>query len=129
MIDSRSIDRYGLSKSLKVSLEEIKSVLYRDGVKLIFDGNSSFGVKGIFTLIKGDNLLDAISAASILAKVTRDRIMVEYAKKYGDYGFEKHKGYSTKAHLKAVERYGLCDIHRRSFNIPTSSVENDTLPL
>ena len=67
------------------------------------------------SIIKGDTLSMSIAAASILAKVTRDHLMIEYAKKYPQYGFEKHKGYVTKAHKEALAKYGPCPIHRKSF--------------
>lgn len=67
------------------------------------------------SIIKGDAKSMSIGGASILAKVTRDRIMKEYAKIYPEYGFEKHKGYVTKAHKEALAKYGICPIHRRSF--------------
>lgn len=66
-------------------------------------------------LIHGDALSYSIAAASIVAKVTRDNIMREFAKLYPQYGFEKHKGYGTKAHIEALKEYGACPIHRRSF--------------
>ncbi len=66
-------------------------------------------------VIGGDAKSEAIAAASILAKVERDRYMCEMAVQYPQYGFEKHKGYGTKAHYEAIEKYGLCPIHRRSF--------------
>lgn len=66
-------------------------------------------------VIGGDAKSEAIAAASILAKVTRDRDMCEMAEKYPGYGFEKHKGYGTKAHYEAIERLGLCPIHRKTF--------------
>ena len=66
-------------------------------------------------VIGGDAKSEAIAAASILAKVERDRYMCEMSVKYPQYGFEKHKGYGTKAHYEAIEKYGLCPIHRRSF--------------
>ena len=66
-------------------------------------------------LVKGDEKLACISAASILAKVTRDRLMVEQAKLYPNYGFEKHKGYLTKDHLEALKQYGPCEIHRLTY--------------
>ena len=67
------------------------------------------------TLIKGDALSASVAAASILAKVTRDRYMLEMAEKYPQYGFEKHKGYGTKAHTEALRAHGPCEIHRLSF--------------
>ena len=71
--------------------------------------------KEVTSLVKGDTLSCSIAAASILAKVTRDHIMYELDKKYPEYGFKKHKGYPTKAHLEALETYGVLDIHRRSY--------------
>ena len=66
-------------------------------------------------IINGDELIPIISLASIVAKVSRDRLMVELAKKYPLYGFEKHKGYGTVVHYEMLKKYGLCDIHRRSY--------------
>ena len=66
-------------------------------------------------VIKGDANSMSIAAASILAKVSRDRLCREYAEKYPEYGFEKHKGYGTKAHTEAILKYGPCEIHRLSF--------------
>lgn len=78
------------------------------------------------SIIKGDAKSISIGAASILAKVTRDRIMKEYGKQYPEYGFEKHKGYVTKAHKEALEKYGVTSIHRRSF-APVQKVLNEQL--
>ncbi len=66
-------------------------------------------------VVKGDANSMSIAAASILAKVSRDRLMLEYAKQYPEYGFEKHKGYGTKVHTEAILKYGECPIHRPSF--------------
>ena len=72
------------------------------------------GIKQI-AIVHGDARSVSIAAASILAKVTRDHIMIEYSEKYPEYGFEKHKGYGTAQHIGAIREYGLCPIHRRSF--------------
>ena len=82
----------------------------------LIDGNreTDFGLP-VKTVVKGDSLSANIAAASILAKVTRDNIMVELAQQYPEYGFEIHKGYGTKAHYEALGTYGPCPIHRRSF--------------
>ncbi len=67
------------------------------------------------SVVKGDQNIYSVAAASIVAKVTRDRMMREYAQKYPGYGFDKHKGYGTKAHYEAIERLGISPIHRRTF--------------
>jgi ribonuclease HII len=66
-------------------------------------------------IIKGDSLSISIAAASIIAKVTRDRLMNEYDVTYPQYGFAKHKGYYTSEHIRSLQQYGPCQIHRRSF--------------
>ena len=123
-VNAAKIDEIGLSKSIKECLEAIKQHFGEDA-NFLFDGNSSFGVEGIPTLIKADAKVQAVSAASILAKVYRDRQMIEYAKVYPEYGFEKHKGYGTKAHLEAIDKFGYCEIHRRSFKIKLKNIENN----
>jgi len=65
--------------------------------------------------VGGDALSASIAAASIIAKVTRDRMMDGYHERYPQYDFAKHKGYGTKRHVEMIERHGLCEIHRRSF--------------
>jgi len=69
-------------------------------------------------IVKGDGRVACIAAASIFAKVHRDRLMVKFAEQFPNYGFEKHKGYGTKAHLDAIQKFGQCEIHRRSFKVP-----------
>ena len=82
----------------------------------LIDGNreTDFGLP-VKTVVKGDSLSANIAAASILAKVTRDNLMLELAQQYPEYGFDIHKGYGTKAHYEALRKYGPCPIHRRSF--------------
>jgi ribonuclease HII len=67
------------------------------------------------SIVKADDKVFSVSAASIIAKVTRDKIMVKYDKKYPEYNFKKHKGYGTKEHLKNIKKNGICEIHRKSF--------------
>jgi len=67
------------------------------------------------TVVKGDGKSMSVAAASVLAKVTRDRLMLEYDKKYPEYDFKKHKGYGTKEHTELIKKYGPCEIHRMSF--------------
>lgn len=66
-------------------------------------------------IVKGDSKSMSVAAASVLAKVTRDRLMLEYDKKYPEYNFKKHKGYGTKEHTELIKQYGPCEIHRLSF--------------
>ena len=82
----------------------------------LIDGNRfpPLEIQGEY-VVKGDAKSMSIAAASILAKVSRDRLCYEYAEKYPEYGFDKHKGYGTKAHTEAILKYGPCEIHRMSF--------------
>ena len=82
----------------------------------LIDGNreTDFGLP-VQTIVKGDSLSANIAAASILAKVTRDRFMLEMDEKYPQYGFATHKGYGTRAHYAALREFGPCPIHRRTF--------------
>ncbi len=82
----------------------------------LIDGNRNKGIEyPSVTVIKGDALCADIAAASILAKVSRDRYMYTMAEKYPQYGFEKHKGYGTKLHYENIAKYGACPIHRMTF--------------
>lgn len=100
-------------KGLTVSLQELSQ---RPDLILVdaLNGIDTLGIP-YDSIIKGDAKCYSIAAASIIAKVTRDRIMREWDKVYPEYGFEKHKGYGTAAHIAAIREHGLCPIHRRSF--------------
>lgn len=83
---------------------------------VLIDGNQMIDIDiPAQTVVSGDAKSESIAAASIIAKVTRDRILREFDKKYPQYGFAKHKGYGTKTHIEAIKEYGLTDIHRPSF--------------
>lgn len=112
---AQEVDALGISKCLHMGLQSIKKHL--PDVDYLFDGNSTFGVEGIETMVKADDKVAAVSAASILAKVTRDREIIALSKLYPQYGFEKHKGYGTKAHLEALKVHGRCPIHRHTFKL------------
>lgn len=83
---------------------------------VLIDGNKTPDISAkAVSVVKGDAKSQSVAAASILAKVARDRYMKEMDKKYPEYQFSKHKGYGTKLHYEMVDKYGLCDIHRPSF--------------
>ncbi len=111
-----TIDKKGISKAVKIAIKRLVSKLKFKPKMILLDGSlyapPEFTQK---TIIKGDEKNPIIAAASIMAKVTRDRKMVRLAKVYPKYGFEIHKGYGTKLHMKLVRRHGLSKIHRRSF--------------
>lgn len=109
------IDEMGISWCLSEGLRSILHHLHADDY--LFDGNSTFGVQGLRTMVKADATVPEVSAASILAKVTRDREMIELSSLYPEYGFDGHKGYGSAAHTEAIRTYGYCDIHRKSFKL------------
>ncbi|SFP78406.1 ribonuclease HII [Hydrogenimonas thermophila] len=121
--EAETIDNLGISACLISGLKEIMQTI--PDAEYIFDGNTTFGISGLRCQVKADVDVPEVSAASILAKVTRDRYMVELSKKYPQYGFEKHKGYGTKAHIDAIAKNGLSPVHRKSFKI--KSLEQPTL--
>lgn len=122
-VSANEIDEIGLSESLRLACRRAVKQIQETRVsfsEIIIDGTMNFlsGTpleKYVSTLPKGDLLIKEISAASILAKVERDRYMAELTEKYPEYGFEKHVGYGTAAHQKAMEEFGLTPEHRRSF--------------
>ncbi len=83
---------------------------------VLIDGNQMIDIDiSASTVVHGDAVSESIAAASIIAKVTRDRMLIKWDKDYPEYGFAKHKGYGTKAHIEAIGKYGLTPLHRPSF--------------
>ena len=116
MVDEQTIDKINILEATKLAMKNaINSLDVKPDVVLV-DAISKLDVDvEIRGIVKGDALSYSIGCASILAKVTRDRLMCELAKEYSEYGFEKHKGYGTKQHIEALKQYGPCVYHRLSF--------------
>ena len=117
IVDETKIDEINILQATKKGLtNSVKELKITPNIILV-DALKNIDTCGIpyRSIIKGDALSYSIAAASIIAKVTRDRIMLGYDKVYPEYGFAKHKGYGTAAHIAAIKEYGLCPIHRRSF--------------
>ena len=109
------IDKNGISEACRISLKEIKR--YFGENKYLYDGNTTFGVENIETLIKADVKVSIVAAASIIAKVEKDRRMLEIDKEYPEYDWKNNAGYGTKGHIEAIKKYGWTPYHRRSFKI------------
>ena len=114
IVDEKEIDKYNIYQATKMANERIVldskcQVVLTDAMKLQLENYT------VYPIIKGDQKSCSIAAGSILAKVTRDHIMDEYDAIYPQYGFKKHKGYPTKAHLQALQQFGPCPIHRFSY--------------
>ena len=110
------IDRLNILQATMLAMERAVSMLPVTPCLARVDGNRAPSLScRVETLIGGDDLDASISAASILAKTSRDRVMESFEERYPHYGFGRHKGYSTRDHLAALDRHGPCEIHRRSF--------------
>ena len=116
MVHEQEIDEINILQATYNAMEQAMLQLSVKPAMALIDGNRArpFPVP-VQTVVKGDSLSANIAAASILAKVTRDRYMEEMAEKYPQYGFEIHKGYGTKAHYAALTEHGMSPIHRRTF--------------
>ncbi|MDQ2087205.1 ribonuclease HII [Herbivorax sp. ANBcel31] len=116
MVDENEIDEINILNAAKKSMGLALNNLSRTPDLLLVDAEKleNPGVEQI-SITRGDTLSISIAAASIIAKVTRDRLMKEMDKEYPQYGFLNHKGYGTKEHINAIKKYGICPIHRISF--------------
>ena len=114
--DEREIDEINILQATYRAMKRAVESLPLTADYALIDGNRMppLAIPGM-TIIKGDALSMSIAAASILAKVSRDRVMVQFSREYPQYGFEQHKGYGTAAHVQALREYGPCPLHRQSF--------------
>ena len=117
IVDQNEIYRINILNATKAGLTEAVRTLKVKPELILVDALTNIDTCGVpyQSIIKGDAKSYSIAAASIIAKVTRDRIMREWDKVYPQYGFEKHKGYGTAAHISAIKENGLCPLHRLSF--------------
>lgn len=110
------IDEFNIQNATFLAMQRAVKNLSVQPKKILVDGNQVFETNlPIEAIVGGDNLITSISAASIIAKVYRDKIMQDLAAKFPHYSFEKHKGYPTKQHYEAIKHHGICEFHRKSF--------------
>lgn len=116
IVNENVIDRINILQATKAAMVDAVSQLSRKPDFLLIDGNQNINSPiPQLAVIKGDALSASIAGASIIAKVTRDKMMVDYHRIYPQYGFGHHKGYGTKEHLVKIGKYGPCKIHRKTF--------------
>ena len=115
--DEKEIDEINILNATFLAMKRAVDGLKMKPDYALIDGNRYPRIGGVTeeTIVKGDGKSMSVAAASILAKVSRDRYMLEIAEKYPQYCFEKHKGYGTKLHYEMLEKYGISPVHRKSF--------------
>lgn len=116
IVDEKVIDEINILQATLLAMKRAIETLSVTPDYLLIDAEkiNSIAIPQ-FSIIRGDSLSISIGAASIIAKVERDRILIDYDKKYPEYGFRKHKGYGTKQHIDCIRKFGLLPIHRKSF--------------
>ncbi len=125
------IDELNILRASHLAMQRAVAALLFEPEVIYVDGNllPRFAIPAV-AVVKGDTRVPEISAAAILAKVARDREMVELARRFPGYGMEKHKGYATAEHLAALDRLGSCALHRKSFRpVRLASLRERSLPL
>ena len=129
VVDSQSIDQMNILKASLMAMRKAVMELSRTPDIILVDGN--YPIPRIpqpqYAIISGDSRCQSIAAASIIAKVTRDRIMDKYDRLYPKFSFAKHKGYPTPEHLEELRKHGPCDIHRKSFKPVADLIESYAL--
>lgn len=115
-VSEKEIDEINILEATKLGMKKALETLEIQPQSVLTDGNMTLNIDfPQRSVIGGDALCYSIGAASIIAKVYRDKMMDEYAKEYPQYAFDSNKGYGTAAHIQAIKEYGLCPIHRRTF--------------
>src|SRR3989344_2543657 len=127
IVSEKVIDKINILEATKLamikSVKNLQKKIGRGSLQLIIDGNMKLNVDlPQKSIIKADGKVFSCALASIFAKVTRDKIMQKYHKKYPEYGFDVHKGYGTSYHFKMIQKHGYCKINRKSFEPIKSSI-------
>jgi ribonuclease HII len=119
IVSIEKIDSINILQATLISMEKAIRALPTVPDEIMIDGNKSpkLPMYKIKTIVKGDQRISEISAASIIAKVTRDQIMAEYHQRYPQYNFQENNGYGTEQHYESIFQYGISKIHRKSFNL------------
>jgi len=116
IVDEQTIDEINILEATRLAMKKAVEGLQVKAEYALVDAEKKVPIDIPYTpIVKGDALSESIAAASIIAKVTRDHMIMELDKEYPEYNFAKNKGYGTKEHTEAIKKYGLCKIHRRSF--------------
>lgn len=116
IIDNKVIDKINILEATRLAMKKAIEGLSIKPDHVLIDAEKKVDITSTITaIIKGDSLSQTIAAASIIAKVTRDKMICEYDKQYPEYGLAKHKGYGTRQHTEAIKKYGITDLHRTSF--------------
>ncbi len=126
VVDERVIDEINILQASRLAMKQAVEKLPLKADFVLIDGNQQLDIDiSQKALVKGDSLSQSIAAGSIVAKVTRDRLMQAYHKEYPQYGFNSHKGYPTKLHKEQIRRWGPCPIHRKTFAGVKEFIAND----
>ncbi len=127
VVSNKEIDKLGIVKATELAIKRAIEHIKTKPSFLLIDGRDNFTLPIKYkTIIKGDSKIKSIAAASILAKVWRDRYMKLVADIYPEYGFEKHKGYGTEKHIENLKKYGVCDLHRLSYKPVAKIAQNES---
>ena len=128
IVTEKTIDRMNILNASLRAMSKAVSQLKETPEFVLVDGNQRIPNLSLpqMPVVKGDSLSLSIAAASIVAKVTRDRIMLKYHEKYPEFRFAEHKGYATRTHVEALKTFGPCQIHRRSFKLVKLCQSNQT---
>lgn len=129
LVDVRTVDRMNVLRAAQLAMRQAVEELEPSPDLVLVDGKDPLGLAGAErAIVGGDRLCGSIAAASIVAKVVRDRMMVELDEQYPEYGFGRHKGYATREHLARLRELGPCPAHRRTF-APVRAMLQGGLPL